>query len=506
MKKILIALLLVSSFVMPQARWYSENKVINSMFTGGYVGWSLGANWFYSSNAIYHTVGSTDYTSHTTTILTTGKTYKLTYEVIGTTAGNVKIYCGGGGGGTSRTTNGIYTEYLLCVGTPTLFFIPSSSWDGGIDNVSVQEVLLSSPIAKAKTNFVTTPPSSINEPNCVFAYTGNNPVQGKIIDASGNGNNGTLYGGTIYAGGLDGGLQFNGTSSYVSVASGAGAMSLIGSGDLTLEWYGNLVADNTDQALIQKELGAGTYKGTFIFFTGNKIRGGAYNNVTGSDYAYIQTSSAVSSGYRHIIFTRTGLTKTDWKIYIDGILQVVTTSATNLSTLDVSNNNPLVLGRSSISDSYQKGTTNFAKLYNTALSATQVKDKWNKIANRPYYWNDLSDLTTANYQRDFTRISGTFTVVQVATAESNIPKNGKYLNCTSSGSVFFTTGQNVSSQYMTYDYYTGGSWSRKAGLVSALSTAEATMDYNATNRKLTFIMATNDRISNIKILRGVPVQ
>ena len=126
---------------------------------------------------------------------------------------------------------------------------------------------------------------------------------------------------------------------------------------------------------------------------------------------------------------------------------------------------------------------------------TIVKFGVDKFAIADSAWDDL---TTANYQRDFTKASGTFTIVTDGLT--------KYLNCSSTGNLYFTTRDNASNCYMTYDYYTGGAWTSKAGLVSALSTAEATMDYNATNRKLTFIMGTNDRVRNIKIIRGAIVQ
>lgn len=345
-------------------------------------------------------------------------------------------------------------------------------------------------IGKAKTNFVTVNPSSVTEPNLVFYYSGNSPISKKIIDASGNGNHGDLYGGVVYAGGISGGLQFDGVNDYVSVAD---ADNLdFGTGDFSYEFNINITANASTTYIFQKQNSSPNYNGIALVKLGtNKLRVDFNDASTSTN---LTTTQTLITGAYHILVVKSGTTIS---MYINGIYEPLTGTNNLTVSSNLSNTKSLFIASNYSAGLNSKMILYSAKFYNVALTEQQVKDKYNKIASKPYYIQDFSDLTTANYQRDFTKVSGAFTVV------SSTPN---YFNCTSSGSVFFTTRDNASNCYMTYDYYTTGAWTSKAGLVSALSTAEATMDYNATNRKLTFIMGTNDRVRNIKIIRGVIVQ
>ena len=344
-------------------------------------------------------------------------------------------------------------------------------------------------IGKAKTNFVTTPPSSLNESGLVFAYTGDQPINKTIVDASGNGNNGTLNGGVMYAGGVDGGLQFNGrTGTNVGIAD----KDAFTTSTFTIE-----------HLLIPKSLS--TAIGFASKFEANQYEYLAYvqadgslqiflvsNNLFANRSVYQTIANLITTNRQyHIILLVNGATV---EVYINGVKYAVTKTDYGTGFTGFTNTTArYIIGYTSGTGLADNSIHLMNKFYSRLLPATEIKDKWNKIASKPYIIEDFSDGTVGKFPRDWTRVSGTHVIA------TGTPK---YLNCTSAGNLYFTTRDNASSCYMTYDYYTSGAWTSKAGLVSALSTAEATMDYNATNRKLTFIMGTNDRVRNIKIIRA----
>jgi hypothetical protein len=69
-----------------------------------------------------------------------GKNYKVTYEVKNYVNGNIKFQFTGGAtlNGTTRNSNGIYTQYVEATANHTNFRFRGTNFTGSIDNVSVQ--------------------------------------------------------------------------------------------------------------------------------------------------------------------------------------------------------------------------------------------------------------------------------------------------------------------------------------------------------------------------------
>ena len=72
--------------------------------------------------------------------LVDGKVYKVTFDVVSHSAGNVRVNVGGNTSGTYRSSTGTFTEYLVCDNTAVFYVQADSSFNGSIDNVSVKEV------------------------------------------------------------------------------------------------------------------------------------------------------------------------------------------------------------------------------------------------------------------------------------------------------------------------------------------------------------------------------
>jgi hypothetical protein len=112
-----------------------RDVVINGDFASDTV-WTKGANWAIAAGVATHTAGAVE-TLKQTGIAATGKTWKVVFTVSGRTAGTItpKI----GVTGTARSSNDTYTENIAATGAD-LEFVPSSDFDGSLDNVSLQLV------------------------------------------------------------------------------------------------------------------------------------------------------------------------------------------------------------------------------------------------------------------------------------------------------------------------------------------------------------------------------
>jgi regulation of enolase protein 1 (concanavalin A-like superfamily) len=178
-------------------------------------------------------------------------------------------------------------------------------------------------------------------------------------DSTGNGYDGTLVGGTTWViGAIDGALEVDGSSGYVDLGSPAGwpagtsPRSLCGWGrtDTTASGYRWLASYGT----------AGTGQAMFIGLNGSSLIGGGFN---GDD---VTVAGAWKVGeWRHAALTYDGSTA---KVYVNGVLAASTAKSWNL-----------VLNRAYLGEQinsareYWNGAIDDVRLYDTALSAAEVK-------------------------------------------------------------------------------------------------------------------------------------
>lgn len=113
-----------------------DNLVVNGTFDTD-SNWSKGAGWTISGGKANADGTSGSNNLSQSGILVVGKLYKINITVSNYVSGNVEVSAGAVPRGT-MTANGTYTFYQTC--TPsTTFYIIANSFDGSIDNVSVQE-------------------------------------------------------------------------------------------------------------------------------------------------------------------------------------------------------------------------------------------------------------------------------------------------------------------------------------------------------------------------------
>ena len=96
-----------------------------------------GANWAISSNTALHTAGATTALTQAaaTVVASPPTTYKLTFDVVGGTAGTITPSAGGCTMTARAFGSASYTSYFTATETTALAFTPTSAFDGALDNV-----------------------------------------------------------------------------------------------------------------------------------------------------------------------------------------------------------------------------------------------------------------------------------------------------------------------------------------------------------------------------------
>lgn len=127
----------IAEFVFPRTNVKTtSNLVINGTFTGSATGWTLGTGWAYGTNNVIHTPGNVEALSQDVGII---QDFQYTLNVdIGGTVGTVTVELGTGGQ-TNTVTAGTGSHMIAGLGgsDSLLRFIPSTDFNGTIDNVTL---------------------------------------------------------------------------------------------------------------------------------------------------------------------------------------------------------------------------------------------------------------------------------------------------------------------------------------------------------------------------------
>jgi len=109
----------------------------NGDFSNGSTDWILDSGWSVSDNKALCDGTNLAYITQTA-VLTTGKSYKVRFDIVDYTSGSVKYRDNGFVSGQSFSGVGSYTDYVVAGGGQ--FRLMSENFIGSIDNVSVREV------------------------------------------------------------------------------------------------------------------------------------------------------------------------------------------------------------------------------------------------------------------------------------------------------------------------------------------------------------------------------
>ena len=181
-----------------------------------------------------------------------------------------------------------------------------------------------------------------------------------VSDASGNGNNGTVVNGSWVAGKYGKALQFNGSSTVVTVPDSA---SLHLSSGMTLEAW-------VDPSTVNSQWRDVVYKANDSFYLEatltNSSRPDA-GTIAGGSYADAYGTGALAANvWTYLAETYDGTTL---RLYVNGT-QVASTAHTGAIA---SSTSPLQIGGDSLYGQYFAGLIDEVRVYNTALTAAQIQ-------------------------------------------------------------------------------------------------------------------------------------
>jgi len=195
----------------------------------------------------------------------------------------------------------------------------------------------------------------------VAAYSFNEGAGTKVADASGNNNIGTVSGATWTTQGRFGSaLKFSGTGNLVQITS---SPSLVLTAAMTLEaWVNPSTVSNAWRDVIYK--GNDNYYLMASSDNGSKPAGRAgLNKLYGS-------GALTANVWTHLAATYDGATL---RLYVNGV-QV---SSSVVSGGITASGNPLQIGGDSIYGQYFQGTIDEVRVYNRALSQTEIQADMN---------------------------------------------------------------------------------------------------------------------------------
>ncbi len=201
------------------------------------------------------------------------------------------------------------------------------------------------------------------------------PFSGNANDASGNNNNGTVYGAVLTEdqnGVPQNAYYFDGINDRIEVPYRA---SLNSRDAITMSvWI------KYDQIFNKNEGILGKYYAYQLQFNSTSGCPGIIDRPYTSQKREIYTPSPLNNGqWYHVVGTNDGQTM---KVYLDGIL---VNSHDYGSVLEIkSNSNPLIIGRSDLSGARAKGIIDEVRIYNRVLSPSEVQELTVGVAGNVY--------------------------------------------------------------------------------------------------------------------------
>ncbi len=246
--------------------------------------------------------------------------------------------------------------------------------------------------AKASATLQTLRPSSNSLGLVAFwSFDGTDIVNGRVIDRSGNANNGTptsIATTTFYTIGKTGqSVFFDGVDDTISVPDN---IVLDNTSQLTISmWVKPALLDGQPRGIISKRTGPSTeYSYSMFFHTNSKL----YVDIADSTERFSSNTVFKDNRWYHIVLVYDGTLASAQraKLFVDGVLDVTSTESSS-SITDTSSN--LVLGFLTAGSAYFKGGIDDTRIYNRALSTSEVNRLYNSGGGKQ---NNSQNLKMAN--------------------------------------------------------------------------------------------------------------
>ncbi len=205
------------------------------------------------------------------------------------------------------------------------------------------------------------------------SYTGNGNTW---YDLSGNNNHGTLRanGGGSLPVFQNGSFSFNGSTSYVSIASSV----IPNSGSWTLAVWAKMPNGRYSEMINTRD--ASTLKGFLLTSTGSDIRA-QINNPSVNQYVFSGTHSQIQDNTWHLITMTIDASANTMKAYVDNVF----INSVNFPAGSLTGQGNFVIGWDYAwggGAEYYLGSVATVSVYNYALSSTEVSTNFNALKSR----------------------------------------------------------------------------------------------------------------------------
>ncbi len=196
-------------------------------------------------------------------------------------------------------------------------------------------------------------------------------------DLSGNGNNGILINGPTFDSGNLGSIVFDGVNDYVDTGQ---KFNFDQSSQFSAEFWINFISHSDKSVAAAGIVGKGHYYNnnwSIWLYNDHRIFFETTGNPTRQGLVYLSTNSLALNTWHHYVATYNNGLKS---AYVNGIL-IGTQSYTGPGNF-TNNNNVLIGRRPGDSSRSLRGNISSVKLYNRALSASEVQQNYNATRGR----------------------------------------------------------------------------------------------------------------------------
>ena len=213
-------------------------------------------------------------------------------------------------------------------------------------------------------------------------YTLDSSLNERMLDLSGQGNDGTIGNNPVYDANDSGSLSFDGSNDYISFAS-ASELQFLNRSPYTLEvWMYPTVnpGDSTWTGIFNRESNAGSGRDGYNLFlegtSGTNLELSTQRFFSGSNNTNtrVYSESDLLNKWSHIVVTYNG---TNLTMYRNGSLAAPSTSTGNITNTSKA----LEIGRRGTA-SYFTGRLTGQKIYNRALSLSEIQQNFNALRGR----------------------------------------------------------------------------------------------------------------------------
>lgn len=252
----------------------------------------------------------------------------------------------------------------------------SRNFSGNIDDVRIYSRALSSSEIKTLYQFGTAQTKSVQKSGLIGYWPMNEGAGSKVNDMSGNRNSGILSNTSWVSGKFSNALSFNGSSSYVDAGSRINTSNIT---EMTISaWvYNNAAAAN--KAI------AGWWNGTNgIFIQSETTATDGLVFVAGGGSSFGTVNYTTVNRWTHVVLVYDGSLTGDsnrLKGYVDGV-QKTLSFAGGVVPASISTSGNLMIGNANTLTRYWNGKIDETKIYNRALSETEVQQLYKQNATQ----------------------------------------------------------------------------------------------------------------------------